>query len=204
MKRLYVLAVLMTLAFVVFMCGCQPVNPDKVPNSIPAAGSAMDQTTAYISTAEMAVQAAKGHADAVGKEDLALASTSHKSAQGSVVEAKKSLAATATERDSLKTIATTAQAGQVKLLHSWGYRFQVIVTRFAILLAVLFGLHLLMGGLSLVLPMFFPMTAVAVPIIKTVGAVVNPLAWFQFVVDHLHLTNCTARVAAILAPPVVV
>lgn len=177
--------------------GCATIPPqDRVPNLIPAVGTNLNKTDAFITSAENATQAAVKHADVVGQEDLKQVSTSHKAAQASNAAAVKDLAAVSKERDTLKQTAADAQADAAKYKDSWGYKAEVWITRFAVMLAILIGIHYLAGAAVIVITMFFPAAIVAVPIIKIVGTVVNPLAWFQFLVDHVHCSNTVATAAA--------
>lgn len=187
------------------MTGCATIPPqDKVPNMIPAVGTNLNKTDAFITSAEQATQAAVKHTDAAGQEDLKQVTTSHKAAQASNAAATKELAAVSTERDSLKKIAADAQAAEAKYKNSWGYRGQVWLTRFAILLITLFALHYLLGGAAIVITLFVPALVFLSPILKLIATVVNPAAWFQFLIDHVHCnsTATTSTVVSAVGTPV--
>lgn len=171
------------------LAGCA-VHASPVHNTVPAVGSSIDKAHTHVTSAENAVQHAKPHADATGKAILDIATDEHGQANKELAQAQAELVSVQKERDTLVSQASNLSARVAKDEHGWGFRLQQFVNRLIVILLVLAGLHFVLGAASVLLPIIFPAAIVAVPILKLVGGVVNPAAWYQYGVDHVHLKRC--------------
>lgn len=192
MKKFLILASVLTI---VSVFGC--INQaSHVPNSIPSVGSSLDQSRAHLDAAEQDVQAARPHADPTGKAILVLASQQHKDAGTKLSEAGRELSAVQGERDHLVKDNANLSAQNARLVHSWGYRFQVFVTRAFWILVALAVLHAALASAAFLLPLFFPAAAVAVPFLSLGAKIINPFGWFTVLAGHAqtrYLMNAAAK-----------
>jgi hypothetical protein len=176
MKCSFILA-FFSIVLSIGLIGCTPV---KSSSPVAPVGTSLDKTTAYVNSAEVAVQQAKPHSDPVGQEDLALASTAHKSARDSLDQARKDLAgvqSALTAKD--KQIASLTDS-IAALNDSWGHKLQVFTEAFLTLLLILVGLHLVGAVLAMVLPPPYSIIA------ALVAKVVNPFGWLTWLILHVE------------------
>ena len=126
--------------------------------------------------------------DAVSHEHAAVAAA--------LDEAKGELVKVQGERDKLlsqvrdqEARAAAAEAREAALLHSWGHRLQVWVTAgFWLIVALVFA-HFAFGVLGLLV------TGPAGAVFAAAGAIANPLAWFQWLRDHIWYNHVAAAAA---------
>jgi hypothetical protein len=184
------------LALLLILTGCATI-PASPPDSIPAVGSSIEKAQAHVGSAEAAVQRAKPEASVTGKALLDVASEEHGKANAELEAAKAETVKVQKERDILEKqkqelagVIEDRDAALSKIKSGWGYRLQVVVTHFLILLAVLVGVHFL-AGFAAVIPAF----AGAAPVLLIIGRICNPIAWFQTIVDGIHFKRkCTEAV----------
>ena len=195
-------AAVLAVILVTFAAGCA-ANGSTVKNSVPAVGTSVDIASAFTVSAENHNQQIRPHADKEGQVLVSVVASDHQKVISSLVDAKNELAAVQHERDQLVQAnnrqAATIKAKDAKITadeSTWGFRAEVWAKRLFWILIGLGAIHLLAGGLAAVLPLFFPAAVAAVPILKIVGAICNPIAWIQFTFDHIHLSRCTQAVTA--------
>ena len=165
---LFMLAVIVILSLAAISCSAPLARAGQ---ALAATGDAAQQATAFVQASESAVQSARQHADAAGQALLGQASSAHQRALGEIGQVQSGLV---TIQAQVKAEASALAAETAKynaVYHSFGYQAQLIVVRFAILLAVLAGLHILFLALQFVLPV--PYGAIAGILAK----IVNPLGW---------------------------
>lgn len=170
------------------LVGCQPMHPSAAGVIAPT-GTDVDKASAYIGSAEDAVQQAVHHSDLAGQAVLGLASNAHKSATASLMTAKTDLA-TVQQRLQAQDAAIVRVTNTLNVVtHSWGYELQGIVEKLSVLLFILLSLHIVAGVVSLLAPE---------PIVKTVAAliakIVNPFGWFTWAIQKFAVIE-TAGVA---------
>lgn len=193
------LAVLAVLT-VSLITGCTPEDY-HIPNSTGNVGGAVENAKNHIDSADSLVQKAKPESNRTGQALLGAASDEHRKAEAALDQAKQQLVQVQKERDEL-TQAIHQRDGTIKsrdaeiaaVKHGWGYRLQVLVARLFVILCILVGLHFAAGIAAI-----FVAGPVASGVLKWVGAIVNPLAWVQFAVDHIHLNRCKQDASAAIS-----
>lgn len=166
--------------------GCAAVSHQQTSSSpLPQTSSSVDKASSHVSSADALVTQAKPSADKTGKALLDAAKDEHAKAQADLKEAKATLVKAEAERAALVKEAEKAEAAKLVLEKSWGHRLQVWVTALFWALIALASLHFVAIAVAIFLPP--PYSAIA----SFVGKLCNPVAWFQGIVDHLHLKKCS-------------
>lgn len=171
------------------MNGCASMATRNATHAISVTGSDLDQAKAYVKSAEVGVANAKAHADAAGQALLGVVSSAHTSALTQIDSAKSDLNTVQESVTKMGQTIATLTAENTRLLHSWGYRFQVIVTRIAILLIILLSIHFVAGAAAILAP---PPYSVGCAI---AAKIVNPLGWTTW------LISAFAKVEAAVVKP---
>lgn len=181
--------IIVAVATIVSVFGCVENKPQG-PNSIPSVGSSIDKAHGHVDSAESANQRIKPHADKTGQELVNVVSDEHGKADKELANAKRELVSVQKERDSLASQAAASLKRAQRDEATYGYIAGIWAKRFLVLIATLLAIHFVIGAAAAILPIFFPVVAVAVPVLRTISAVCNPGAWAQFLYDHIHLKQC--------------
>lgn len=168
----------------ILMGGCATSHVEGVTSPLPLTASSVDKAASHVSSADALVTQAKPSSDKTGQALLDAAKSEHAKAQSELKDAKTTLAKAEAERAALVKEAEAAEAAELKLEKSWGHRLQVWVTALFWSLIALASVHFIAIAVSLFLPP--PYSVVA----SFIGKLCNPVAWFQGIVDHLHLKRC--------------
>lgn len=188
--RLYVMFVLLMAA----LSGCA-AGPHAAVTS--ATGDSLNQATAHVQSAEKVNQMLPPYTNPTGQALVKVISGEHAAAQAQLAQAAKQLAAVQTQINAMDSTIKSLQGQVLKYKNSWGYRFEVFVMAFLTLLLILVGIHFGCVIAAVVIGMFFPTVVFVVPILQKIAAIVNPLGWGQYVIDHFH---CNVQVAAAATP----
>lgn len=164
-----------------------------------ATGDALQQTKAYINGAEQGVQALKPHVDPAGAAIVPLITQSHQNATRSLDVASAALIQAQAVAQNAQKQTADAQAKYQKIYHSWGYQAELWI-RWAIwIIIIVYAVHVLSGVAAFVLPMIFPATLPAVPILSMISKVTNVPGYITWLAGHAHANYLLKAQATALA-----
>lgn len=181
--------------------GCPPISATSTPPSIPATGSAIEQTKAYIQSADSEVKSSVSHADAVGQALLNEATKAHASATAKLGDASAQLMKVQAD---FTALAKTSDAQKVKdqatiktltdqntaLTKSWGHRLQVFVTWAFWVIVILSIFH----AVGVIVAKFLP--APYGTILSIVANIVNPFGWAAWLAGSIGAKKAAQAAAA--------
>jgi hypothetical protein len=174
------------LSTLLFVSGCANQHFNVPP--IPIVGNNISQAQGHLKTADSVVEKVKPHSDSTGKEMIGIVQDEHKNADKNLVDANKEIVNVQKAFDvqvgltkKANDRADKAEQETKKVKSTVGYRVQMLLIKVGYILLGLLALHFALGIASVFV------TGPIGPILKFAGGVVNPIAWFQFVIDHLYL-----------------
>jgi outer membrane murein-binding lipoprotein Lpp len=176
----------------IILGGCANRDPEKVDNSVPATGNAIQQATAHTDAAKSDVKAAIPHSDATGQSVLGLAGVELDAVLNKLGLAVVDLNQVQKERNTLEADAIHWKHKDYTDVHSHAYIIGSWIVWGSRVLLILLALHLLFGLLSLWTPPPYS------TIFKIAGNIVNPLGWFTWLITKIHANR---QLNAAASPP---
>jgi hypothetical protein len=204
MNRLIrLLAIAVTAAMLIpFVVGCAPVAHAALGN-IPMVGSEVDQISAYLASADAAIESARAHADPVGQSALALAHQANASAAAKAKQVGGTLGKVQADFNAQEKQIQPLKDRVTQLTTSKWYKLGQFLNWCKWALITLCFVHYVLIGGALIIRIFWPLWEPVAKVLAWLGKIIWPVGWAIAILGYFEkkaeVTNAITNTASL--PP---